>query len=205
MAVRFAFPLAALIFMAGAAAAGAQPGAAAAKPQANADCLACHDDVGKPFASSTHAAASCVDCHADRSTVKEFPHPEKLAKVGCAGCHQDVAAKYQDSMHAWAKEKAGLEGGAGVRRLPRYPRHHAQRSTRQPHATRINVPATCGACHEGVTRKSNTGASMPRRSREGTSNAPMCADCHADACHHSVPRYRRVAFGCRRPSAALPR
>ena len=80
MAIRFAVLLAALMLPAGAVAASAQPGAAAAKAPANADCLTCHEDVAKPFVSSTHAAASCVDCHADLSTVQEFPHAENVAE-----------------------------------------------------------------------------------------------------------------------------
>ena len=92
MAIRFAVRFAAFILtLSGAVVVNAEPAAAAVKPPANEDCLACHDDVGKPFASSVHEAASCVDCHADLSAVQEFPHSEKVAKVSCAACHDDIA------------------------------------------------------------------------------------------------------------------
>jgi hypothetical protein len=53
MAIRFGAPLAAVILLVGAVAAGAQS-AAAVKPPANEDCLTPHEDVA---ACVTHAAA----------------------------------------------------------------------------------------------------------------------------------------------------
>src|ERR1017187_9887797 len=65
------------------------------------DCLGCHETgprVGKrqagvppPFnaaalKASPHADLECAACHTELAK-KEFPHPEKLAKVDCGTCH----------------------------------------------------------------------------------------------------------------------
>src|SRR5208282_4117720 len=57
-------------------------------------CLACHgtagmkSDKGKDIyvnpakhAASAHAVLGCTDCH---TSIKDFPHPAKIAKVECA-------------------------------------------------------------------------------------------------------------------------
>jgi hypothetical protein len=179
MANRFVLSFAAFVLVSAAAvAAGAQPGPAAVKPPANEDCLTCHDDVGKPFAASTHAAAaSCVDCHADLSTVQEFPHAEKVARVSCAACHDDVASQYQDGIHAWAKEKAGLKMAPSCADC-----HGTHDISPKASATsrthRNNVPATCGTCHEGVTDRYNQSIHAVAL-KAGNTAAPTCADCHA--------------------------
>ncbi len=66
---------------------------------AQADCLACHADKGlqdaaghnisvdgETFAKSIHGSLKCSDCHAD---IKDYPHPEKIAKVKCDTCHSE--------------------------------------------------------------------------------------------------------------------
>jgi mono/diheme cytochrome c family protein len=62
-------------------------------------CLACHgtagmkSDKGKNISvdparhsASAHAILGCSDCH---TSIKDFPHPAKIAKVECATCHTD--------------------------------------------------------------------------------------------------------------------
>src|SRR5579862_798022 len=71
------------------------------------DCLACHGqsgmkaDSGKSIsidpakhAASVHEILSCRDCH---SSIKDFPHPAKVAKVQCATCHSDEASHIANS------------------------------------------------------------------------------------------------------------
>ncbi len=70
----------------------------------NEQCLMCHEDqslknqagrslfVKKELVeNSVHgrSGVSCVSCHADLESVKDFPHAEKLAKVNCASCHDE--------------------------------------------------------------------------------------------------------------------
>jgi len=178
MASRFAVPLAAFILtLSGAVVVNAEPAAAAVKPPANEDCLACHDEVGKPFASSIHEAASCVDCHADLSTVQEFPHSEKVAKVSCAACHDEIASQYRDGIHAWAKEKAGLKMAPSCADC--HGRHDILPKTSATSRThKNNVPATCGSCHEGLAEHYNQSIHAAVL-KAGNAAAPTCADCHA--------------------------
>ncbi len=176
MAFRFGAPLAVVILLVGAVAAGAQS-AAAVKPPANEDCLTCHEDVAKPFVASAHAAASCVDCHADLSKVQEFPHSETVATVSCAVCHEDIASQYHDGIHAWAKEKAGLKMAPACADC--HGTHDiAPKADAASRTHRDNVPATCGKCHEGVTDRFNQSVHAAVL-KSGSSGAPVCADCHA--------------------------
>src|ERR1035438_3060708 len=59
-------------------------------------CLACHGQAGMTSASgksvsidparhtaSVHGTLACNDCH---TSIKDFPHPDKVAKVQCSTC-----------------------------------------------------------------------------------------------------------------------
>ena len=65
------------------------------------NCLTCHGQSGMTSASgksisidpakhaaSVHGTLACTDCH---TSIKEYPHPDKVAKVRCATCHTDEA------------------------------------------------------------------------------------------------------------------
>ena len=77
---------------------------------AQADCLACHADKGlqdaaghnisvdgDTFGKSIHGSLKCNDCHAD---IKEYPHPDKIAKVQCDKCHAGEATELAGSVHS---------------------------------------------------------------------------------------------------------
>ncbi len=68
---------------------------------------------GKTFGDSIHGSLKCNDCHAD---IKEYPHPEQVAKVECKTCHADEASG------AGGQRACGLEG-ASVHELPRERAH----------------------------------------------------------------------------------
>jgi len=194
MARRLGLVLATVLFV-GVATAGAQP--PAVKPPASDDCLACHGDADakrengasiavdqKVFAASKHGPLECVDCHKDLAAQQEFPHPETLAKVNCASCHDAEGAKYHDSIHAWAKEKAGLSTAA-----PACADCHGTHDIRGTddkagRVFRANIPATCGACHQGVLDKYKAGVHGAARA-SGNDKAPVCADCHTA---HTIQR-----------------
>ena len=177
MVIRSSIALVAFTLVQFTAAAAAQPAPAAAlKPPANEDCAACHEEVGKPFAASIHAVAACVDCHQDLSTLQEFPHPEKLAKVSCASCHDEIATQYHDSIHAWAKEKAGLKSAPTCADC--HGTHDIVPKTDPLSRTsRASIPKTCGSCHEGVIERYNTSVHATALAA-GRADAPVCADCH---------------------------
>jgi hypothetical protein len=47
-------------------------------------------------AASVHGTLACNDCH---SSIKDFPHPEKVANVQCATCHSDEASHLSGTIH----------------------------------------------------------------------------------------------------------
>src|SRR6266568_5365423 len=118
MRTRLGVLIATACVIASSVAIGAEPDV---KPPANEDCLACHGDKdakranGSPIfvadhalTASTHGPLSCVDCHSDLATLKDYPHPDKLAKVNCASCHDSEGTTYHDSIHYKAREQMGL-------------------------------------------------------------------------------------------------
>ena len=109
---------------------------AAASPK-KVDCLSCHDEKGASFQASVHASMSCTDCH---TQVKDYPHPEKMAKVKCDTCHGDTVANINASVHAKVSEQPckGCHGDI-----------HAILRASDPKSSTYpsNLPRTCGNCH----------------------------------------------------------
>ena len=52
---------------------------------------------GDKFSASIHGSLQCNDCHAD---IKEYPHPDHIAKVDCKTCHADEGSKLTGSVHS---------------------------------------------------------------------------------------------------------
>ena len=72
-------------------------------------CLACHGQAGmksekgrdisihpEKHAASAHGILGCKDCH---TNIKDFPHPEKIAKVECHTCHSEQWSDVSASIH----------------------------------------------------------------------------------------------------------
>jgi hypothetical protein len=152
------------------------------KPAADpdADCLACHNnpdlksDLGKSLfvdpakhKASVHAVLNCSSCHTD---IKEFPHPERIARVECASCHAEQAAEASKSVHAALGEDTctGCHG----------PAHDTK-------AAAGVMPQQCAFCHSDEVknfRSSVHGAPMAR----GQPGAPSCEACHGPV-HKILP------------------
>lgn len=125
-----------VLLLAGLSLALAFPGAAAAPPK-SAECLTCHDDKGAAFQASVHGSFSCTDCH---TTIKGYPHPEKVAAVKCDTCHSEPVQGVAASVHASRSAPAcqGCHGDAhGI-----LPASDAKSSIYPS-----NLPRTCGSCH----------------------------------------------------------
>jgi len=129
------------------------------------DCLGCHSDPRlksgagtfvavdpEKFRASVHGQAkiSCVDCHADLRTVKNFPHAEKLKSASCAGCHEEEARVLKTGVHGGA---AAEKGGPAVDCKDCHGTHDI-RGAADPESSiyPANLPKTCGRCHPGATR-----------------------------------------------------
>jgi formate dehydrogenase gamma subunit len=170
----------------------------------NETCLGCHNDQtlktvdreGKEISayvtkgmldSSVHAGMSCVDCHADLATTKEYPHAERLQRVNCGSCHDDVTKIYDLSAH-----------GAAIANNPKAPTcaschgNHKILSHTNPEATTsaTNLPYTCSNCHHALVLKTDPDVRIAdsfdrymrgvhaEGVRKGIGSAASCNDCH---------------------------
>jgi protein-arginine kinase activator protein McsA len=111
-------------------------------------CLACHgspgmkSDKGKDIsinparhAASAHAVLGCTDCH---TSIKDFPHPAKVAKAECATCHSDEVKAFSTSVHALLGEAACTSCHGSVHELL---------------TTEKLAPARCTECHAQEVRE----------------------------------------------------
>ncbi len=171
------------------------------KAQTSEQCMECHgakdlvtqDSLGKIrslfvdlnlLKSSDHGKLECADCH---TGITELPHLEKLAKVKCASCHSTEAEVYQ-----WhGRDKIGEDPD-----LPSCISCHGTHdifhsSSRKSKTNPINLPQTCGKCHENVdlVKKHQIMLEEPvavfknsvhgKASRGGVYFAATCNDCHS--------------------------
>lgn len=166
--------------------------AAAAATVKNGDCLACHANAGlrtaagasvavdpERFRASIHGQAevSCVDCHADLRTVKDFPHAEKLRSVSCAGCHDKETQVIEASVHGGATvEKDGMTVGC----KDCHGAHDIQSvKDALSKVSRKNIIKTCGQCHVGIQRDYLEGV-HGKDYVKGIKDVPVCTDCHSE-------------------------
>ncbi len=132
------------------------------------ECAGCHDTgprTGKrepgmppPFnaaalRASPHAALECANCHSQLAK-KEFPHPEKLARVDCGSCHTGEQAQYEASLHGRAAARGdklalGCKDCHGTHNILRPSDPRAPTSV-------MEIPKLCGGCHREGTPVSLT-------------------------------------------------
>jgi predicted CXXCH cytochrome family protein len=160
--------------------------------KAETDCLSCHADKsmqdasghslavdGGKFGASIHGVLKCGDCH---STIKDYPHPDKIEPVKCAACHADQAEALAGSVHSDGKEHPCTSCHGDAHSI--FPKADP-RSAVYP----LNVPRTCGACHgsDAMARKHGLPNVYPlyldsihgfALSKEGLLVAANCQSCH---------------------------
>ena len=158
---------------------------------AQTDCLSCHADktmqdangrnVGvdaDKFHSSLHGSLSCSDCH---TSIKEYPHPEKLTAVKCETCHADQSSAIGGSVHADGTHRCTSCHGDAHSIFPK----SDARSAVYP----LNIPKTCGNCHANETLAKKYGLQNVYAtymdsihgyavSKEGLLVAANCMSCH---------------------------
>jgi len=159
---------------------------------AQSDCLACHADKtmqdssghsisvdGDKFSASIHGSLQCNNCHAD---IKEYPHPDHIAKVECKSCHADEGSKLATSVHSSSKEHPCTSCHGNAHEI--YPKADS-RSAVYP----LNIPKTCGQCHSdgAMATKKGLPSVYPHYmdsihgfalSKEGLLVAANCQSCH---------------------------
>ncbi len=159
------------------------------------DCAECHTDSGgdppevsmATLAGSAHEDLDCTDCH---EGITDLPHDDELPPVDCGQCHDDVADQY-------VQHGEGVVGESDLIPTCRdcHGTHHIlppddAQSTVNP----VNLPATCGNCHEDSTLMARTQIWQLRKhlvqaysagihaqhlsDQSGLRHAPGCNDCH---------------------------
>jgi hypothetical protein len=179
----------------------------AAGEEPNGQCLMCHEDQSlkdqacrslfvnkESFERSIHATSgiSCVNCHVDLKSVKDFPHLEKLAKVSCGSCHDEAQKKFDASVHALAQVKNEAQAVSCVSCHG----YHDVVESKDVHSEThpLNQPQTCGACHfsqvngkkgQGFVKEFLQSTHGQALSKTGLANSATCATCHRS---HDVKR-----------------
>ena len=134
-------------------------------------CLACHgqpdmkSEKGKSIsirpdqhASSIHGALGCTDCH---TTIKDFPHAAKIAKVKCETCHRAEVADASKSIHAVLGEDPCTSCHGNVHEVT---------------AARLQ-PGKCAECHASEV-KDLAESIHGQAAKAGDPDAPTCVSCH---------------------------
>ena len=138
------------------------------------NCLTCHgqtgmkSDSGKNIsidpmkhAESVHGILACTDCHA---SIKDFPHPAKIAKVQCATCHSEEASRMAGSIHAAMGEQACQSCHGNVHEVT---------------TAAAIAPAKCAQCHADEV-KDFKASIHGQAAASGDVNAPKCVSCHGE-------------------------
>ena len=166
--------------------------------------MACHGDKsmqnaaghsiavdGDKFGASIHGGLGCNGCHTD---IKEYPHPDHIAKVECKTCHADQSSALQGSVHSSSKDHPCTSCHGSAHEI--FPKTDA-RAAVYP----LNVPRTCGTCHgtDGMAKKHGLPSVYPNYvdsihgfalSKEGLLVAANCKSCHGShgILSHKDPR-----------------
>jgi len=166
-------------------------------------CGECHDAVaakfpnsehGKALAASAKGAPNCLTCHRHAVTMAGGRADSLAVKQAqarlCLSCHLDnpdvrartspsagFIAGYGTSVHGAALEKGNAKAANCV---SCHGSHDMKKGTDPGSlANRINVPGTCGKCHEKVAegyRHSVHGVAL----NKGNADAPACTTCHGE-------------------------
>jgi cytochrome b subunit of formate dehydrogenase len=135
-------------------------------------CLACHGQPGitsgrgksisidpAKHAASVHGILSCKDCHV---TIKDYPHPAKVARVRCSSCHADEASHIPNSAHSALGQGACLSCHGDPHEVA---------------ATAKVAPAKCAQCHADEVKEFRQSI-HGKAAAAGDSDAPNCVSCH---------------------------
>jgi formate dehydrogenase gamma subunit len=138
-------------------------------------CLACHGQPGmksekgksisirpEKHAASAHGVLACTDCH---TSIKEFPHPAKMARVKCETCHVEQVADAAKSVHAILGETSCSSCHGNVHEVT---------------AAAKLQPGKCAECHAPEV-KEFTESIHGRAAKSGDPDAPTCFSCHGTA------------------------
>ncbi len=180
--------------------AAAALGTAVAQDFTAEDCADCHTDsdgdpveVGQEhLVGSVHEDLDCMDCH---FTIDDLPHDEELPAVSCAECHDEEADTYRKHGLGVVGESEFVPSCSGC-----HGTHDILSSLDRDAPTNpLNLPTTCGRCHEDSTliHDLNIKFKHPIRvysqsvhgmaTAGGIHQAASCNDCHStDGSAHMI-------------------
>jgi cytochrome b subunit of formate dehydrogenase len=120
----------------------------------------------------------CVECHEQHDADTPAGHASG-----------SFFSDYLESAHGRAFSESGLTSAAMCTDCHSA---HEVRTADDPLSKiyRDNVPATCGACHEGIT-KTFDGSVHGQHLLDGDAEAPVCTDCHTA---HAITRAETPKF-----------
>ncbi|HEY6120803.1 MAG TPA: cytochrome b/b6 domain-containing protein [Pyrinomonadaceae bacterium] len=162
-----------------------------------------HNEAHSAYEDGFHAkaiqngakAATCIDCHTvggDLTTM--LPASDRNSTINrsniaitCGRCHGDKSVmqgtgisdrpflSYRESVHA----KALARGDTRAAVCTDCHRSHSIRSAADPQSSisKINIPRTCGQCHQQEAREFEQSVHGQAVAR-GVSRSPVCTDCH---------------------------
>ncbi|OGC95974.1 MAG: hypothetical protein A2W25_09530 [candidate division Zixibacteria bacterium RBG_16_53_22] len=136
------------------------------------------------FQVSAHAGLDCASCH---TGITEIPHAEDLPDINCGECHSSETETYL--WHGRLKVGVGQD-------IPACADCHGAHdilpsSNKGSHTNPLNLPTTCGRCHEDVdiVKKHHIPMEKPvevfessvhgQASLGGIYLAATCNDCHS--------------------------
>jgi cytochrome b subunit of formate dehydrogenase len=141
------------------------------------NCLACHgqpgfkSDSGKSIsvnpskhAASVHGVLACTDCH---TSIKDYPHPAKVAKVQCLTCHEEETTHLSSSVHAVLGRQACQSCHDNAHEIT---------------AVDGIAPAKCAQCHADEVKDFKLSI-HGQAAASGDAQAPKCVSCHGEV-HH---------------------
>jgi hypothetical protein len=176
---------------------------------AKVDCAACHADQVADYKRSAHAgarangsdvAANCVSCHGNHD-IRSKTDPQSRTyhlniAATCAACHGnqqvilkghiaigDVASPFNDSIHGKALSRSGLLVAPTCSDC-HGPHDIRKKSDPQSKVAMMNVPGTCGKCHEGIAHQFAGSVHAAVLAKGG--GAPACQTCHTAHAIHAA-------------------
>jgi hypothetical protein len=180
------------------------------------DCSKCHDAVGVDYGQSIHGqltakndpvAPGCKDCHGTHGVLgkldpRSVTFPTNIPAL-CSKCHQEgkkaalrytgtqhnIIQNYTESIHGKGLLDSGLTVTATCTSC-----HTAHRilPAKDPASTvnPKNVPATCGACHNGIQSQFVNSVHSPTVTHTDK-ELPVCSTCHTA---HTISRTDDAGF-----------
>ena len=167
------------------------------------ECARCHRALVQEYEASVHGyalargnerAPSCVSCHGvhdiRRSEDPESGTTHAHVAETCNECHSsgglltDEYLKLPSPSEQFARSVHGEAGAAGDMEAATCTDCHGVHDLRGHNdpgsmINRLNVSATCGACHEAITEEYDRSI-HGRALAAGVGDSPTCTDCHGE-------------------------